>query len=147
MITVNEVMSTQVITLQATDSVSAASELMKNKEVRHIPIVDDNHFPVGIVTQRDILRAQDSDLTDNQQDNISTMIACGEIAGSQLQRMSNGSGSLGIDIPQFFPDHGGVRRTKRHLQPGIAAILGRDRTLVTVHPQGHLYMRQMFKTV
>ena len=73
MITVNEVMSTQVITLQATDSVSAASELMKNKGVRHIPIVDDNHFPVGIVTQRDILRAQDSDLTDNQQDNTKSI--------------------------------------------------------------------------
>ena len=67
MITVNEVMSTQVVTLQAGDSVAAASDLMKNKGVRHIPIVDENHFPVGIVTQRDILRAQDSDLSDNQQ--------------------------------------------------------------------------------
>ena len=48
MSTVNEVMSTQVITLQATDNVFMARELMKEKEVRHIPIVDANNFPIGI---------------------------------------------------------------------------------------------------
>jgi len=70
MITVNEVMSTQVITLQATDNVFMARELMKEKEVRHIPIVDANNFPIGIITQRDILRAQDSELMDNNQQKL-----------------------------------------------------------------------------
>lgn len=66
MITVNEVMSTQVITLLVSDSVFTAKNLMKDEGVRHIPIVDENHFPVGVVTQRDILRAQDSELSDDQ---------------------------------------------------------------------------------
>jgi len=66
MITVNEVMSTQVITLKASDSVSAARELMKKEDIRHIPIVNDNLVPVGLVTQRDILSAQNSNLTNGK---------------------------------------------------------------------------------
>ncbi|MCW8929002.1 MAG: CBS domain-containing protein [Gammaproteobacteria bacterium] len=62
MITVNEVMSETVITLKPTDTIDSARELMGQKNIRHIPIVDDNNFPVGIITQRDILRAQDSEL-------------------------------------------------------------------------------------
>lgn len=62
MITVNEIMSENVITLKASDSISSARELMKNEDIRHLPVVDDNNFPVGIVTQRDIFRAQDSKL-------------------------------------------------------------------------------------
>lgn len=62
MITVNEIMSENVITLKASDSVSSARELMRKEDIRHLPVVDDNNFPVGIVTQRDIFRAQDSEL-------------------------------------------------------------------------------------
>ena len=67
MITVNEVMSTQVMTLNAADNVSTAWELMKDQDVRHIPIVDENHFPVGIITERDILRARNSSVLANNQ--------------------------------------------------------------------------------
>ncbi len=63
MITVKEVMSENVLTLKASDSVSVARKLMKEEDIRHIPIVNDNHFPVGIITQRDILRARDSELS------------------------------------------------------------------------------------
>lgn len=65
MITVNEVMSENVITLKPSDSVYSARELMKEEDIRHIPIVDDNHFPIGIITQRDILKARDSELNAN----------------------------------------------------------------------------------
>ena len=62
MITVNEVMSESVITLKASDSVYSAKELMRKEDIRHIPIVDDNNYPIGIITQRDILRVRDSEL-------------------------------------------------------------------------------------
>lgn len=62
MITVNEVMSTQLITLKTSDSLSVARELMKKEDIRHIPIVNDHFSPVGIITQRDILKAQSSEL-------------------------------------------------------------------------------------
>ncbi len=63
MITVNEVMSVNVLTMKASDSVSAARKLMNKEDIRHIPVVDDNQYPIGIITQRDILRAQDSELS------------------------------------------------------------------------------------
>ncbi len=65
MITVNEIMSAKVLTLKASDSLSTARELMKKEDIRHIPIVDEHHFPVGIVTHRDILRALDVEIKDN----------------------------------------------------------------------------------
>lgn len=65
MITVNEIMSAKVITLKASDSLSTARELMREEDIRHIPIVDEHHFPVGIVTHRDILRALDSEIDSN----------------------------------------------------------------------------------
>ena len=67
MITVNEIMSAKVITLKASDSLSTARKLMREEDIRHIPIVDDNHFPVGIVTHRDILRALDSEIDSNHE--------------------------------------------------------------------------------
>ncbi|MCU7835771.1 MAG: CBS domain-containing protein [gamma proteobacterium symbiont of Taylorina sp.] len=67
MITVKEVMSTEVLTLKTSDSVSTARNLMKDKHIRHIPVVDENYFPVGIITQRDILRVQCPDLKNNEQ--------------------------------------------------------------------------------
>jgi CBS domain-containing protein len=66
MITVNEVMSENVITLKTSDTISAARTLMEEEDIRHIPIVDDNNFPIGIITQRDIYRARDSELNSNE---------------------------------------------------------------------------------
>ena len=66
MINVNEVMSENVITLKASDTISAARTLMEEEDIRHIPIVDDNNFPIGIITQRDIFRARDSELNNDE---------------------------------------------------------------------------------
>ena len=57
MISVNEVMSTELITLMPQDSVSKAAETMTNNNIRHIPIVDQNQHLVGIISQRDVLKA------------------------------------------------------------------------------------------
>lgn len=65
MITVNEIMSENVITLKASENISAARKIMNKEHIRHMPVVDDSNYPVGIITHRDILRAQDSDLSGN----------------------------------------------------------------------------------
>ena len=65
MITVSEIMSDQVIKLTSTDTVSTAKEIMRTEGIRHIPIVDEHSLPIGLITQRDILRVQDSDLAAN----------------------------------------------------------------------------------
>ena len=62
MISVDEVMISHVFTLKPSDSVYDARVLMQSKDIRHIPIVDDANCLVGLVSQRDILRASESTL-------------------------------------------------------------------------------------
>lgn len=49
-------MTTALITLKPGDTVNEADYEMKLAAIRHIPIVDDRHHLVGIVSNRDILR-------------------------------------------------------------------------------------------
>lgn len=57
MVTVDEIMTTNVVTLQMDDSILKGMALMAEKNIRHIPIVDKNHHLVGVVSHRDLLRA------------------------------------------------------------------------------------------
>jgi len=64
MITVKELMTRELYTLKPTDTVYQARELMLNKQVRHIPIVDKRGNFLGLVTKRDLLAASVSMLAD-----------------------------------------------------------------------------------
>ena len=55
--TVSDLMSTALITLHPDDTIGSADMEMKFAVVRHIPIVDERNKLVGIVSNRDILRA------------------------------------------------------------------------------------------
>ena len=55
--TVQDLMSTALITLKPDDTLGNAEYEMKLAAIRHIPIVDDRNKLVGIVSNRDILRA------------------------------------------------------------------------------------------
>ncbi len=57
MITIDEFMTSEPYTLRETDSINYACEVMIAKNIRHIPIVDDDKHVVGLVTQRDVLAA------------------------------------------------------------------------------------------
>lgn len=59
MITIDELMTESPYTLRPTDSLDAARRLMTEKNIRHIPITDDDNQLRGLVTQRDILQATD----------------------------------------------------------------------------------------
>ena len=54
--TVEDYMSTAVLTLKETDALSAAQIEMQLAEIRHLPVVDKKSHVVGIVSDRDILR-------------------------------------------------------------------------------------------
>ncbi len=64
MITVQDIMTTDLWTLKATDSLEAARHLMTEKHIRHIPIVDEQGGLVGLVTHRDLLAASIPSLVD-----------------------------------------------------------------------------------
>jgi CBS domain-containing membrane protein len=60
---VRDLMSTPVVALFAEQTLPLAEDIMTFKHLRHLPVVDDNRHVVGLVSHRDILRAQISSLT------------------------------------------------------------------------------------
>ena len=48
----------ELVTLHRSESLPSAAELMKLARIRHLPVVDDHHRLVGLVTHRDVLAAQ-----------------------------------------------------------------------------------------
>lgn len=57
---VEDIMNREVITLQPSDSIKKAHQLLVNHKIRHIPIVDENQYVIGIVSDRDIRDASPS---------------------------------------------------------------------------------------
>ncbi|GAB4518886.1 MAG: hypothetical protein Tsb0020_37400 [Haliangiales bacterium] len=56
-------MTQEVETLHRRQSITLADELMQRKHIRHLPIVDDHHRLVGLVSHRDLLAAHISSMT------------------------------------------------------------------------------------
>jgi len=60
---VKEFMTKNVETLKPNDSMWKALEIMINLGIRHIPILDDNGRPIGVVGMRDLInRLRETDL-------------------------------------------------------------------------------------
>jgi acetoin utilization protein AcuB len=51
------------ITIKASDSLLAATRILKEKGFKHLPVLDGNGALVGVVTDRDLKRASASDAT------------------------------------------------------------------------------------
>lgn len=62
MIKVEDMMTRNPHTLLRSHSLSDAKHLMEEHDIRHVPVVDTDHRLLGVVTQRDILAAQESSL-------------------------------------------------------------------------------------
>lgn len=56
-IKVGDLMTTELITLQADDDLPKADELMRLNRLRHLPVVDGKKL-AGLITHRDLLRLQ-----------------------------------------------------------------------------------------
>lgn len=57
MISIDEFMTAEPYTLRETHSLSDARKAMTERNIRHIPITDDDKHLLGLVTQRDVLAA------------------------------------------------------------------------------------------
>ncbi|WP_421299938.1 CBS domain-containing protein [Aeromonas veronii] len=62
MMTLSEIMTEHPFTLGPSNSVKQAMDLMQQERIRHIPIVDEQHHLLGLVTLTDILATQESKL-------------------------------------------------------------------------------------
>ncbi len=54
---VSEIMSGTLFTIHPDQTVEEAMELMNNKRIRHLPVVDDGGRLIGVISQRDVMRA------------------------------------------------------------------------------------------
>ena len=52
---VSEIMTSKVINIQASDELEECMALMINKNIRHLPVYDDNKL-LGLISVRDVLR-------------------------------------------------------------------------------------------
>ncbi len=52
----SEILSSPLIVITPETSIKEAAEAMRNNNVRRLPIIDDNKYLVGMITDRDIIR-------------------------------------------------------------------------------------------
>jgi CBS domain-containing protein len=66
MLTLETIMSTDLVTILPTETLDAARTLMHDKKIHHLPVIDDNESLVGLVTLTNVLAATDSFLRDEE---------------------------------------------------------------------------------
>jgi len=71
---VEEMMKTDVITLQPTHTIKEAITLLREKKIRHLPITDTSGQVVGVVSDRDIKEATPSSLLEGNLIDIQSVL-------------------------------------------------------------------------
>jgi acetoin utilization protein AcuB len=51
---IRDIMTTTIVTANATDSVRQALTLLEDQDIRHLPVIDDGRQLVGLVSDRDL---------------------------------------------------------------------------------------------
>ncbi|MCA9658270.1 MAG: CBS domain-containing protein [Myxococcales bacterium] len=51
---IRDIMTTSIVTANATDSVRQALTLLEDQDIRHLPVIDDDRQLVGLVSDRDL---------------------------------------------------------------------------------------------
>ncbi len=55
--TVQEIMSGQVVCVKPSDTVNLCMQLMTDRKIRHLPVVDEEHKVVGVVSIGDVVKS------------------------------------------------------------------------------------------
>jgi CBS domain-containing protein len=121
MLSVAEIMTREPYTLGPDDTLADARKLMAEHHIRHIPVVAGDGSLVGLVSQRDVLAAEDSTLVRGQagDDRTEGYVALSSIMTSPVQTVD---------------EHASLRGTALHLQKnrmGCLPVL-RDNALVGI---------------
>jgi CBS domain-containing membrane protein len=82
MYTIDEIMTTDLTTLNEDSSLFAAKEIMEEQHIRHLPILNSAGDFVGLVTNRDVLAATVSvlvEMTEREKNDIESSISVKDI--------------------------------------------------------------------
>lgn len=91
---VKDIMSTNLVTLEESEDLELAENVMRFGRIRHLPVVRDGNELVGLVTHRDLLRAQVSSLaglSPDERASLSLSIKAGEIMATDVQTVEPGT--------------------------------------------------------
>lgn len=92
MISVESIMTPNPVTLSENDTLGTAHQLMTEKNIHHIPIVDNSDNMIGLISHRDILAASGSTLNNHPSDNSKTLLS--KIMTSPVISISPDTGTL-----------------------------------------------------
>ncbi len=104
MYTVEEIMSTDLVTVTPEDTVADARDLMSKKKIRHLPIVDSSGKLVGLVTQTDILAA------------LSPFATAFDESGQEEKGAAMRVGHIMTTTLETVDEHADIRAAARHLE-------------------------------
>ena len=93
-LTVRDIMSTELVTLEESESLNLAEQAMMHGRIRHLPVVRGSEL-VGLVTHRDLLRAQVSSLAEvsiEERKALKSAIRTKEIMATDVK-------SVSVDLP------------------------------------------------
>ncbi len=92
MIKVEDMMTRNPHTLLRSNSLADAKHMMESLDIRHIPIVDADKKLLGVVTQRDILSAQESSLQKTSTASYTDDSPLNEVMHTQVMTVSPQAG-------------------------------------------------------
>ncbi len=92
MISVESIMTADPVRLSESDTLGTALQLMTEKHIHHIPIVDGSDGVIGLISHRDILAASSSTLNTTPSDNSG--IPLSTIMSSPVVSISPDTGTL-----------------------------------------------------
>ena len=102
MIPLEDMMTTDVITLSPQDTVLKARQIMTTKGIRHIPIIKENGKLAGLFSQRDLLAVMDStelDISKSERDANEERILLGDV---MTKRVSTASPNVALKDAAVF---------------------------------------------
>jgi CBS domain-containing protein len=103
MLTVAEIMTREPYTLSPDDSLASARQMMAEHHIRHIPVLSSDGSLIGLVSQRDVLAAEDSTVLNEEggPDSRDQYVAISSIMTTPVQTVE---------------EHAGLRGTAMHIQ-------------------------------
>jgi CBS domain-containing protein len=97
MLTVAEIMTREPYTLGPDDSLASARQMMAEHHIRHIPVLSSDGSLIGLVSQRDVLAAEDSTVLNEEggPDSRDQYVAISSIMTTPAQSVEESAGLRG----------------------------------------------------
>jgi CBS domain-containing membrane protein len=84
MMNLDMIMSTDLVTVAPEDTLATARGIMHDRNIHHLPVLDDNQELVGLLTLKNVLAATDSFLRDDENRIHASEIKVGDIMARDI---------------------------------------------------------------